>query len=194
MSVYLELRDVLDMAQQIERDAAAFYRQAASAARASASRKVLLDLAEMEAEHEHTFAGLKAQWISTRAEGEGLEDLPSSRNGRAVTRVLASGVQDDLARRFTGRETGEQIVRKALEFEKDSIVFYVGMKAALADAMDAPQIDAIIREELGHILTLTGELASPSPFAPPAATPTPAPRAPAPPPSLGKEDLNGAGG
>ena len=40
------------------------------------------------------------------------------------------------------------------------------MKKMLPDTADRAAIDEIVKEEMGHILTLTGELASPLPPGP----------------------------
>jgi len=42
--------------------------------------------------------------------------------------------------------------------EKDSIVFYQSMKAVVPQAAGRDKLDAIIREEIGHILDLTERL------------------------------------
>ena len=158
MSLFLELDDVLAMAEQIERDAASFYRQAASASSTPWCSQVLLGLASMEADHEHVFAGIRAQ-CSGAASGP----APGTGGWRFLTGYLSSGVQEALARRFSNHDSVEQILRKAIEFEKDSIVFLLSLKEAVPAGADAKQIDAVIREEIGHILTLAGQLTSPGP-------------------------------
>jgi len=44
--------------------------------------------------------------------------------------------------------------------EKDSIVFYVGIKEAIPPDWGKAKIDAIIREEMGHISLLDDKLSS----------------------------------
>jgi len=157
MNTDLSADDVLEMALRIETDASAFYRNAASAASNPSCRGVLEDLATMESEHGEVFATMKAQPTPP-------PDVSPAKTGRkfpGLTITLASGVHDDLVERFTGRETDDEILRKAIVFEKDSIVFFLHMKSLLGSHLERGRIDALITEELGHVLNLTGQLTSP---------------------------------
>ena len=51
-----------------------------------------------------------------------------------------------------------EILKSAIEAEKDSIVFYLGMKEAVAEDLGKDRIDVIIKEEMGHIQVLSKEL------------------------------------
>jgi rubrerythrin len=54
----------------------------------------------------------------------------------------------------------EAILKEAITAEKDSIVFYLGMKDMVADGAGKAKIDVIIKEEMGHIRQLSRELAA----------------------------------
>ena len=51
-----------------------------------------------------------------------------------------------------------EILKSAIEAEKDSIVFYLGMKEAVAENLGKDRIETIIKEEMGHIRVLSKEL------------------------------------
>jgi rubrerythrin len=51
-----------------------------------------------------------------------------------------------------------EILKSAIEAEKDSIVFYLGMKEAVPQNLGRDRIEAIIKEEMGHIQMLTKHL------------------------------------
>ena len=53
----------------------------------------------------------------------------------------------------------EKILKAAIEAEKDSIVFYLGMKNAVSEEYGQDRIEGIIKEEMGHIRLLSRELA-----------------------------------
>ncbi len=162
MSIEPSTDDVFEMAEQIEHDACSFYRQAAASMPDPACRSVLLDLASMEGEHEQVFATIKAQPAAPGGPGPGLELADGAASSwPSVAQLFASGVREDLARRFTGRETRAEILQKAIEFEKDSLAFFLSARNLLTDPEGRRRIDALLNEELGHILTLTGRLASP---------------------------------
>ena len=50
------------------------------------------------------------------------------------------------------------ILRTAIGLEKDSVVFYTGIKEAVVETAGRQKIEAIIKQEMGHVLTLTEEL------------------------------------
>ncbi|MCG2755850.1 MAG: hypothetical protein L6247_09860 [Desulfobacteraceae bacterium] len=52
--------EIFEMAEQIERNGASFYRRSAESITEPSEKKLLLDLAAMEDEHEKTFADLRA--------------------------------------------------------------------------------------------------------------------------------------
>jgi len=158
MSTELTIGDVFDMAMQIERDADSFYRSAAAVAGGAGRRKVLLDLAAMEREHELVFAGMKER-LGSHAQSPARIGGKDGGKSLSVVNLLPSGVGEDLRERFTGRESSEEILQKAIEFEKDTVVFFAGMKNALPDPAERDKLDSIIREELGHIVYLTSILA-----------------------------------
>lgn len=155
MSIDFTVDDAFEMAGRIESDAAAFYKRAGAAAGDPVSRQVLLDLAAMEAEHEHVFASLKA-----RLPGGSKPRPADARKWPGVAQTLACGVNEDLAERFTGTQTNDQILQKAIGFEKDSIVYFLSLRNLLEDPADRQRIDRLLTEEIGHILALTGRLTS----------------------------------
>jgi rubrerythrin len=52
----------------------------------------------------------------------------------------------------------EGILKEAITAEKDSIVFYLGMKELVPETLGKKRIDAIIKEEMSHIKLLSKEL------------------------------------
>ena len=166
MALELNANEVFDVAERIERNAAKFFKEAASAADSSC-RRMLLRLAAMEAEHEHVFSAMKVHlsangWTAT-ALGAGKD--PGKYWGVMVDLIGAS-IKDDLSQSFTGRETSEEILRKAIQFEKDTVLFFSAVKTMLTNADDQKRVDGIIKEEVGHILALASELACPAKSSP----------------------------
>lgn len=149
--------EVFEMAEQIERNGAKFYRAAAE--KFSQVREVLLDLATMEDEHEKTF-------VAMRAELSGTEVVPPvfDPDGEAqmYLRVMADdhvfNVKTDPAEQLAGKETLEDLLKTAIGLERDSIVFYVGLKEAVSSRAGKDKVETIIKEEIGHIAILTQKL------------------------------------
>ena len=52
----------------------------------------------------------------------------------------------------------EEILKTAISAEKESIVFYLGMKDVVPAHLGQQKLDDIIKEEMGHIRLLSKEL------------------------------------
>ena len=55
---------------------------------------------------------------------------------------------------LTGNETIKEIVEIALNSEKESVVFYYGLKDMVPVKAGRDKVEAVIREELSHITML----------------------------------------
>lgn len=153
--------EIFEMAGEIERNGAKFYRKAAGGTGDSKVKQSLLDLAAMEDEHEQTFASMRAE-VSGREQ----ESTAFDPQGEAALylQAFADGhvfdVKADPSENLTGGEGLDKILRTAIGLEKDSIVFYLGMKDLVTKKHGKDKMDAIIREEKNHITTLSKQLAS----------------------------------
>ena len=161
MSVPPTADEIFEMAEQIERNGARFYRRAAQGLSDSRAGRLLLDLAAMEDQHEKVFAGMRAELLQSEREPRAPDPY-----GEAIlyVRGIADGhvfdVRKDPSERLTGKETMEDILKTAIGLEKDSIVFYLGIKEIAPERLSKQRIDDIIKEEMGHIALLSQEMAA----------------------------------
>ena len=148
--------EVFEMAEEMERNGAKFYRKAAEAA-AESSRDLLERLAAMEDDHEKTFAAMRAE-LSDRDR----QPLTADPDDTAVLylQAMVDGkvFAADPSEALTGAEPMDAVLNTAIGLEKDSIVFYEGMKAGVAGLAAEGKIQSIIRQEIGHIVDLTRQL------------------------------------
>jgi rubrerythrin len=145
--------DIFEMAEQMERNGATFYKTAAAAIDDEDSKEFLLELAEMEVGHEKTFAEMRSSLSAAETastvfdpEGESVHYL----RALADTRVFFEKEIDT--------SSIEAILKDAITAEKDSIVFYLGMREAVPEKMGRNRLDDIIKEEMGHIRMLSKAL------------------------------------
>jgi len=145
--------DVFEMAEQMERNGADFYKDAAQAAGNETVKNMLSRLAAMEEAHEKTFAALRS----------GLGDADKAAtvfdpDGQS-TQYLQALVKTKV---FFEKEIDitslEGVLISAIGAEKDSIIFYLGMRDAVPEGKGKERIDAIIKEEMGHVQILSQEL------------------------------------
>jgi len=149
--------EVFEMAQQIERNGAKFYRAAAQ--KFPALRQMMLDLAAMEDRHEKTFAAMRAELSGPQTEPPVFD--PDG-EAQMYLRVLADGnvfdTKADPAARLVGKNTPQDVLKMAIGLEKDSIAFYVGLKGSVARKAGKDKVEAIIAEEVSHIAILSEKL------------------------------------
>jgi rubrerythrin len=160
MSIPFNADEVFEMAQQIERNGAKFYRRAAERAE-DRIRQLFLDLAAMEDEHEKAFASMRSSLAD--AEREATVFDPEGQAAlylRAMADEHVINVKADPTELFTGKETTEDILRAAMGMEKDSIVFYLGIKELVPERLGKDKVDAIIKEEMDHLASLSRDLAA----------------------------------
>ncbi len=129
MSITFNADEIFAMAEEIERNGAKFYREAAGNTSDAEVKEMLLSMAAMEDGHEETFAQMRkelsaeekesntfdpdnevAQYLQTMADFHGTEGKVSS------------------TEKLTGNESLREILEIALQAEKNSIAFYVGIK------------------------------------------------------------------
>jgi rubrerythrin len=145
--------EVFEMAEQMERNGAEFYRKAAEAADES-TRGLLLGLAEMEDDHEKTFAAMRSEL--PHAETESCTADPDNQAVRYLQAMVAGKVfAEHPSDVLSGEESLAAIFEIAIGLEKDAVVFYQSMKSAVPKEFGQERIDEIIDQEIGHILTLT---------------------------------------
>ena len=69
-------------------------------------------------------------------------------------------VTADPSEKLTGSESLEEVLEIALEAERNSIIFYLGIKNMVSEDLGQANIDAIISEEMSHITLLGTALGS----------------------------------
>jgi rubrerythrin len=149
--------EILALAVQIERNGAKFYRQAAQ--QFPGARAFLTKLAEMEDVHEKTFARMRTELTARETE------LPASDPDGEMEQfaaVLANGkifpVAKSSAEALRPGATLDDVLLWAIDREKDSVVFYIGMKEMVPPAFGRDRIDLIVKEEMNHIAWISKEL------------------------------------
>ena len=107
----------------------------------------------MEDQHEKTFKNMRAELSEKEKESTVFD--PAGEAGLYL-RALAD------TRVFFEKEIDlsslKSIFKAAIAAEKDSIVFYLGMKDAVPGDRGKQRIEAIIQEEMRHIRILSKEL------------------------------------
>lgn len=161
MSLDFNADEILQMAQQIERNGFRFYQRAAQGTKESSSGQLLLRLAAMEEVHEKIFTRMRAELTEAERKKRVFDpEDESSAYLRAWAGHHVFDIRADPAAKLTGKEKMEDILQMAIGLEKDSIVFYLGMKEMIPVRLGRGRVDEIIKEEMRHVDALSRELAT----------------------------------
>ena len=159
MAIPFNADEIFEMAEQIERNGAKFYRKAAESASDESIEKLFLNFAAMEVEHEKTFAQMRAELSGKETEAMSFDpDNQAAMYLRAVANGHVFDTKTNPADRLTGNESVQDILLMAIGAEKDSIAFYVGLKNSVSAPAGKEKVDKIIREEMGHISILSDKI------------------------------------
>ncbi|MDZ7700467.1 MAG: ferritin family protein [Deltaproteobacteria bacterium] len=154
--------ELMDMAIRIEEHGQAFYEACLSATALSELREVFQYLLSQEIEHARVFSRMKSAMDQDIA-------FPESYPGEHrnyLDAFVKKEVFDDpetAARQVEAVEDADQAIEWALSLEKQSILFYSGIKS-LMKQFEADNVDRIIAQEHDHVRrlqTLRRELAQP---------------------------------
>ena len=151
--------EILEMAEQIEKNGAKFYRQAAQKTADGQTKKMLLDMAAMEDGHLKTYQEIR-KGLSQREKEEIVFD-PDGQSAKYLQAMAdARGYEGKItpAKELTGNETTKEILEIALNSEKESVLFYLGLKDLVPERAGRDKVEAIILEELSHITTVLKQL------------------------------------
>jgi len=160
MSVKFSADEILEVAEKIERNGARFYRRAAELQDDPAKHQLLTDLAAMEDQHELTFKDMRAS-LTPREREETAYD-PDHELGLYLQTMADGHIFDpnrDPSAALDRNEPLESILRTAIGLEKESVVFYQGLKGVVPERLGRGRVEAIIREEVGHVGLLSATLA-----------------------------------
>lgn len=151
--------EAFEMAIQIEKNGAAFYRKAASLQDNEADIAFLETIAKMEDRHQAGFEEMKTA-LSDMEQAQTVFDPKEELSLYLSAMADAHGGEGnpDVTAQLTGEESMAQIIETAIGLEKESILFYVGLKDMVPPKLGREKIDEIIREEKKHVAQLRGFL------------------------------------
>lgn len=149
-----------EKAIRIEENGAAFYRKAAGLQQGGGDDKKFLEkLAQMEDRHQAVFEVMRKEVADAQKASTVFDpDEELSLYLAAMADSHGGEGSPDVADFFTGRETISDIITMAIGLEKESILFYVGLKDLVPPKLGQDKIDVIIKEEQMHVAQLKGFL------------------------------------
>jgi rubrerythrin len=155
MSFVFNADEIFAMAEQIEKNGVQFYRKSAQQVKESAVKDFLLELASMEDEHLKTFGAMRS--ALSENERKGMTFDPTNEAALYLSSLANTKV---FFEKKVDTSTLEGIYKAALTAEKESIIFYFGMKDVVPGSAGKNKIEDIIKEERRHIRILGDKLSA----------------------------------
>jgi rubrerythrin len=143
------IREIIDMAIQLEKNAETFYRAAVAKMSTPSLEPVLICLANEERDHKKWFESLKRVAQEAEARGQSVEISSEA------LRSLVGGQKFSLDEVDLSKiESVQELIELAMEHEKDTIIFYQMLQSFIDDPETMKELDEIIAEEEQHIKLL----------------------------------------
>jgi rubrerythrin len=155
MAYDFNANEIFEMAIRIEANGARFYRKAAEGQADENNRGMLEKLASMEDNHQRTFERM-SQRLSEQEQSSTVFDpnTEASQYLAAMADHHGGEGSPSAADALTGNESIKEIIDIAIGLEKESILFYLGLKDLVPPQYGQDKLDNIIAEERRHIIQL----------------------------------------
>ena len=159
MGVKFNADEIFAMAERIEENGVKFYNKAAEKIGNEEAKRMFKKLASFEETHKAKFAEMRSKLKADQKESTAFDP---DNQVHLYLKAAADGhifdLTDDGSDVLSGDVKAEAVIRRAIGFEKDSIVFYEGLKGMVPKHLGAEAIPEIIREEMAHVTILAGLL------------------------------------
>jgi rubrerythrin len=153
--------EVLQVAEQIERNGADFYTRASGCMPDAESKEMLLGLADMEKGHEKIFANMRKTLEENEKEATVFDpDSQAALYLAAFAGGFVFNPRENPCDKLDGCKSVKDVLRIAIGLERDSIAFYVGIADMVSKKLGKARVEEIIKEEKGHVILLSEKLAS----------------------------------
>jgi rubrerythrin len=160
MALEYNADELFEIAEQIERNGANFYSRAADIAKKEEEKELLLTLASWEAQHEKLFAIMRQNLSEKDRENVLMDrDNQAAKYLQAVADTHIFSVHE-ASNILQGSEDMADILNIALDFEKDTIVFFLAMKELVPKSLGKDKVDGILSEEMHHVQIIAEHIKS----------------------------------
>lgn len=151
--------EVLTMAERIERNGRSFYLQASKMVDNPDISELFSNLAVWEKEHETLFSDMKSGLSEDEKASTAIDPHDEIMLYLSVMADEHVFIRNDLdpASMIGDRSTPENVIDLALEFEKESILFFLALKRLMSKRSGSEEIQKVIDEEVSHMAYLASK-------------------------------------
>ncbi len=156
MSIHFNAESIFEIGIQIEKNGKAFYQAAAKTTSNKTVSTLFAELAEWEDQHIKLFQTMQSELPEELKQDNVFDpdqEMYTYLQAAADSHVFIQS--DNVAQLIAECTSPAKALSFALEFEKDSVVYYTIIKKVVPEYLGKEKIDLIIDEELKHIAILT---------------------------------------
>jgi len=153
MALSFTADEVFEMAEHLERNGAEFYNDAAESVEKGKLQDLFYTLSAWEIRHEKIFSKLRKDLTSKE---QSMITFDPDSESASYLKTLVEGMVS--FEHTLKADSPEEILKAAIESEKDAVSFYVAMRNAVPEALGKSKIDQIIKEEAAHAKLLGAQL------------------------------------
>lgn len=151
--------EIVRVAIEIEKNGFSFYERAAKAVSDPALRELFTALARDETHHLQRFEALLCE-LPDELKTPNVSDLDSELD--LYIRDLAGqhvfGTEAEFKSELKKIRTIDDALNLALRFEKDSVIFYLGMQEATCEGKSKDTVNQLVQEEQQHVRRLSVQI------------------------------------
>jgi len=159
MSYSFNAGEVFKVAIQIEENGRRFYEESRKNIESTEVKDLFADLELQEIEHKKKFEALRAQLPSestTTTVWDPANELDQYIKMMADDHVFISSA--DIKNQIGRIRDASDALKLAIEFEKDTVIFFLSLEDAVAGKKDQELIKSLVNEEQGHLKRLSLQL------------------------------------
>ena len=154
MAAY-SVNEVIELAVQIEKNGYAFYNEASKRKDLDPKAREFIEfLRDQELDHERTFLALR--------DDMDVQDLGLTQDWELISEYLKTiiagrifNAEDSAIRLAAGAGSLKEIVDYAIQFEKDTLLYFHAINDGISFAKSKAALRKIIHEEASHVLRLS---------------------------------------
>jgi rubrerythrin len=151
--------EIFQIAEQVERNGADVYREAALKTDDQELGALFERLSEWEKQHEQRFAEMKKLICDELCDKRRFDPRQyMSGNPQALANLAAFAINKDKSEILSKIENKTEVLKQAIKIEKEAIIFFQGLKKFARDLFTKDQIGMIIEEEKRHVSILEQSL------------------------------------
>lgn len=159
MSIKYNMDEVLQMAERIEGNAAEFYTKAADLHSSAPDIDFLRSMARMENEHRDIFSALRKRLpAAMRQTPDDYPYLKATLYLNEMADVLGGEGTLSQSDPLTASDSLADLLRRGIGFERQAILFYIGIRELVPENRGKKEVDTIVEMEKQHMVELVQHL------------------------------------